>query len=42
MKAMDLTFLLLAVSLLVTIPEEGSSCRSKEAERSKVRVGKER
>ena len=38
MRAMDLMFLFLAVCLLVTVPGESSSCRSKEAERSKVSV----
>ena len=36
MRAMDLMFL--AVCLLVTIPGESGSCRSKETERSKVPV----
>lgn len=38
MRAIDIMFLLLGVCLLVTIPGEGSSCRSKEGERSKVPV----
>jgi len=38
MIAMDLKFLLLAVSLLVTIPGEGGSCRNKEAAVSKAPV----